>query len=1066
MATTNPVLLASLRQRGLFPAEPARRQAPATAEALNIETALRDIGTPERDILNFMRWLRTQPQARQVVGTGNYWGTLPASRLTGGNAPFDHMVDDMWTSLQGEAWFQGVMNAVGAYNAGPVGNQFVEDLVLTAIRNGVMKAGGIAPVVATISTEAPSRDATINTPYVNSIPPSAQPAYPGNLELEREIEIATRWNALAMVDKANHRFEGLGGHLATFQSEATLIEVGQNHFFRGNDQVFFHGHASPGMYARDFLLGRWTKKHLDHFRREASLEGLPSYPHPYRLDDYWQFPTVSMGLGPIGAIYQGSYNRYLENRGIVEPNTTGRVWAFLGDGEMDEVESRGALQLAAREKLDNVVFVVSANLQRLDSNVRPNGHIIQELEAFFRGAGWNVIKVVWGGKWDQLFQNDTTGELARRVEAVPDGDWQNYLVQDGAFIRNHLFNTPTLQAMVANLDDEAIKQLIRDRGGHDSQKVHAAYDAATKTTGKPTVIIAQTIKGHDTPIEGIMKTHQEKKFTKEQMIALAKKWSLPFTEADFENGNPYFQFPDESEALAYMKARRAEKGGYLPARNGEPTEPLKIPADGTLIDIAKNGTAKVGEEKRVPTVKEYVDLILTPAATPPVATEEKAKGRQGQVSTTQTLVDLMRKWMGDSEIGKYIVPIIPDEGRTFGVEAIYGKGVYDPEGESYTPADSKAGLMAYKVKKDGQTVQAGINEAGAMANFVAAATSYATHGIPTIPIYMFYSMFGLQRTGDQWWLNGDARGRGFLVGGTAGRTTLNGEGLQHEDGHSLLMAHAIPNMKSYDASFGYEQAVIMEDGLKRMHGENPEDIFYYLTAYNENYLQAPMPLREGVKEGILKGLYKFADGEELRPEMAERSSTAPRISLLGSGPLMQEVLKAQKILAEQYGVIADVFSATSYSELAREAEAVEYANSEDPNSPPQESYVSQMLGDTPVIAVTDFVKAVPDLIAKHIKGKMVSLGTDGYGLSDTRADLRDHFGIDHRYIVYHALRQLKMEGKVALNLDEVRATHNVRKKPNAQVDPRTLARRNHVRSGGLAPAHRAGELTRMIRARA
>ncbi len=959
LSIDSTLLLFLQREHGLL-----QGSEPVPAAAL--EDKLRQGKFSEDQIMRFMRDLRQTPSGQMVTGVSRYWGSRPSTRLSPGDSPFEQLVGRLWERMGDQPNFRALTDSAGAYNAGFLGQQLLEEVALVAMEVEVLQVSTGQTVLAPVSPSA-----SINTPYVNTISADEEPEYPGNLELERRIEDMIRWNALIMAHAANNKFPGLGGHIATYASEATLVEVGLNHFFKVDDLLYPHGHASPGFYARAYLEGRLTREQLEHFRREADGLGLPSYPHPWHLRDFWQFPTVSMGLGPISAIYQARFNRYLENRGIVAEGSTGRVWAFLGDGEMDEVEARGAAHIASRDDLDNLIFVVNCNLQRLDGTVRPNGHIVQELEASFRGAGWNVIKLLWGSRWNPLFAMDSQGILARRLEEVPDGDWQTYVVRDGKYIRDHLFNTPELQSFVEGMIDEEVRELVMDRGGHDPVKVYAAYEQAYRTTGQPTIILAQTIKGYKTPMAGIMKAHQEKKVKDEDLPALRDLYGIPLSDDELKTDFPFYKPEESSPEMIYLRERRENLGGFMPARSDEATHPLEM--------IPK-------------------DFLVEPAA--------KGSGTRS-ISTTMALVDLMKRLMKSEQMGSRLVPIIPDEGRTFGMEELFSRGVYDPQGMNFTAADGGT-LLTYKTSRTGQLLQEGISEAGAMASFIAAATSYSTHGVPMVPIYIFYSMFGIQRTGDQWWQNADARGRGFLIGATAGRTTLNGEGLQHEDGHSLLMSSVVPNLKSYDPAFGYEIAVIMEEGLRRMYVEN-EDIFYYVTAYNENTIQPPLPVGEGVREGILKGLYQFASANEI---YANGSEDHPRTYILASGPLIQSALRAQKILAEEYGVLSDVWSATSYTELRREAMEVERWNRYHPDQPQKTAYVTRMLGDANlVVAVSDYMKAVPDQITKYIPGKMITLGTDGFGMSDTREALRDHFEIDHRYIVYSTLHGLTQEGK-------------------------------------------------------
>lgn len=983
-------------------------QASEPVPAVAVEDKLREGKFSEEQIMRFMRAIRQHPPGRLVTGVSRYWGDRPPDRLQGGNSPYDQLVQKLWARVGDKPWFRALTDSAGAYNAGHVGQHLLEEVALAAMEVGVIQSA----TDQTIPTAVYPQALLVQTPYINTLPPMNSADYPGDLDLEEKIEDIIRWNALIVAHSANKKFPGLGGHIATYASEATLDEVGLNHFFSAVDQVFTHGHSAPGRYARAYLEGRITRTQMEHFRRETS-GGLPSYPHPWRMPEFWQFPTVSMGLGPLSAIYQARFNRYLENRGIVPEGATGRVWAFLGDGEMDEVEARGAAHIASRDGLDNLVFMVNCNLQRLDGAVRPNGHIIQELEASFRGAGWNVIKLLWGSKWDPLFERDTEGVLARRLEEVPDGDWQTYVVRDGNYIRDHLFNTPELKSFIEGMSDEEVRKLVMDRGGHDRVKVFQAYQEATRTTGKPIIILAQTIKGYKTPMAGIMRTHQEKKVKESDLPALRDLYDIPLTDDELGKHFPFYKPEEDSPEMVYLRERREALGGFIPERQNKTTLSLPLPPDDYLSKEAGRGTLRLlnGEGQtsdQRPTTPQYVDTLLRALQTGSLPPQRGALGQGARpISTTMALVEQIKLWTKHPEFGGRVVPIIPDEGRTFGMEELFKRGIYDPLGMNFTAADAGQ-LLTYNTARNGQLLQEGISEAGAMASFIAAATSYSTHGVPMVPIYVFYSMFGIQRTGDQWWQNGDARGRGFLIGATAGRTTLNGEGLQHEDGHSLLMSSVVPNLKSYDPAFAYEMAVIMEEGLKRMYGNN-ENIFYYVTAYNENFIQPPMPVSEGVREGILKGLYKFALAEEI---YANGSEEHQRTHILASGPLMQHALIAQKILAEKYKVMTDVWSATSYTELRREAMDVERWNLLHPDKEPRVPYVTQMLGDKNlVVAVSDFMKAVPDQIAKYVPGKMITLGTDGFGLSDTREALRDYFEIDHRYIVYSTLYGLAQEGK-------------------------------------------------------
>jgi len=813
---------------------------------------------------------------------------------------------------------------------------------------------------------------TANTPYINTIPASQQPPYPGSREIERRIKSIIRWNAMAMVVRANREEPGIGGHISTYASAATLYEVGFNHFFRARtkdfegDQVFFQGHASPGIYARAFLEGRLSEKDLENFRRELKPEnGLASYPHPWLMPDFWQFPTVSMGLGPILSIYQARFNRYLEDRGLKRPSDA-KVWAFLGDGELDEPESLGAIRLAAREKLDNLIWVVNCNLQRLDGPVYGNGKIIQELEAIFRGAGWNVIKVIWGDDWDELLEKDKTGLLIKRMEEVVDGQYQKYSVEGGAFIRKDFFGKyPELLELVQHLSDEQLQKMRR--GGHDPEKVYAAYRAAVEHRGQPTVILAKTIKGYGMGESGEGKniTHQQKKLNEEELREFRTRFGIPISDDDVARA-PFYRPPEDSPEIQYLHERRRALGGYLPRRIVE-AEPLRTPPE-KLFDEFYQGTGNRA------------------------------------VSTTMAFVRILAKLLREETVGKHIVPIVPDEARTFGMEALFRQvGIYSHIGQLYEPVDRDS-LLYYKEARNGQILEEGITEAGAMSSFIAAGTAYATHGINMIPFFTFYSMFGLQRVADLVWAAGDMRVKGFLMGATAGRTTLAGEGLQHQDGNSHLLAYPHPNLHAYDPAFAYELAVILRDGLYRMF-EKQEEIFYYITLMNENYVHPPMP--EGVKEGILRGLYRF--------RASARKSVRLRAHLLGSGAILNEALQAQKILEEKFNVAADVWSVTSYKELYRNAVEVEHWNMLHPNEEPRIPYVTEQLRSEKgvFVAASDYVKAVPESISRWIPGEWVALGTDGFGRSDTRAALRDFFEVDARHIALAALYALAKQGKLS-----------------------------------------------------
>ncbi|HEX2194023.1 MAG TPA: pyruvate dehydrogenase (acetyl-transferring), homodimeric type [Candidatus Limnocylindria bacterium] len=804
----------------------------------------------------------------------------------------------------------------------------------------------------------------VQTRYINTISPEQEPYFPGDETIELRIRRMIRWNALAMVLRANTRFEGIGGHLSTYASAASLYEVGFNHFFRGpdgdgaGDQVFFQGHAAPGIYARAFLEGRLNEDNLDHFRREAlTPQGLSSYPHPRLMPDFWQFPTVSMGLGAMNAIYQARFNRYLAARGIADTSGS-RVWAFLGDGEMDEPESVGALSLAAREGLDNLIFVVNCNLQRLDGPVRGNGKIIQELEALFRGAGWHVIKVIWAREWDDLLARDRDGLLLSKMNETLDGDYQKLSVADGAYIREHFFGPdPRLRALVEHLSDDDLAKLRR--GGHDYRKVYAAYAAAVQHTGAPVVILAKTVKGWTLGpgIEGRNVTHQAKKLTQDELKIFRDRLQLPIPDEKLKEAPYYHPGPDSPE-IQYMRERRAQLGGFLPQRRVTP-KPLPNASEGA-----------------------YKELL---------------GGSERPASTTMAFSRLVRNLVRDEGIGARVVPIIPDEARTFGMDPLFKEvGIYNPLGQLYTPVDKEL-LLSYLEKKDGQLLEEGITEAGAMADFTAAGTSYATHGEPMIPFYIFYSMFGFQRTGDFAWAFGDARGRGFMMGATAGRTTLTGEGLQHDDGHSHVLASTLPNILAYDPAFAYELAVVVREGIRRMYGEPGEDVFYYVTLYNENWPMPAMP--DGAEDGILRGLYRY------RP--AERGSR--RVQLLASGPILNGALRAQEVLAERYDVAADVWSAPSFQQLRREALEVERWNRLHPDAERRVPYLLQQLGgaDGPIVAATDYMKAVPHMVAPWLTDRPFTvLGTDGFGRSDTREALRNHFEVSPEQIAYAALHGL------------------------------------------------------------
>ena len=808
-----------------------------------------------------------------------------------------------------------------------------------------------------------------NTAYINTIPPGREEHSPGDHELEHRVRSYVRWNAAAMVLRAN-RDTNVGGHIASFASAATLYDVGYNHFWHapserhGGDLVFVQGHSATGIYARAFMLGRLSEQQLDNFRQEVSGEGLSSYPHPWLMPDFWQFPTVSMGLGPIMAIYQARFMKYLQDRGIV--NTEGRkVWCFLGDGECDEPESMGAIGVAARERLDNLVFVVNCNLQRLDGPVRGNGKIIQELEADFRGAGWNVIKVIWGSYWDPLLARDTRGLLQKRMEECVDGEYQMFKSKDGAYVRKHFFGKcPELLEMVSNMTDDDIWRL--NRGGHDPHKIYAAYAAAMKHTGQPTVILAKTIKGYGMGEAGEAQniTHQQKKMGTTSLKAFRDRFGLPIPDDKLDE-IPFLTFPEGSPELEYMRKRREALGGYLPTRRQK------------------------GDALEVPPLSAFEALLRS--------TDER------EISTTMAFVRMLGILVRDKQIGKRVVPIVPDESRTFGMEGMFRQlGIWSSVGQLYTPQDADQ-LMFYKEDKTGQILQEGINEPGAMSSWIAAATAYSTHGVQMIPFYIYYSMFGFQRIGDLAWAAGDQRARGFLLGGTAGRTTLNGEGLQHEDGHSHLLSSTIPNCISYDPTFSYEVAVIIQDGLRRMCQEQ-EDVFYYVTLMNENYPHPAMP--EGAEGGILKGMYPLSQ--------APGGKKTPRVQLLGSGTILREVIAAATLLKDDFGIAADVWSCPSFTELRRDGMAVERWNLLHPEDKPRLPHVTQCLSGRvgPVIAATDYMRVVADQIRPYVDRRYVVLGTDGFGRSDTREQLRAFFEVDRRYVVVAALKALADEGAI------------------------------------------------------
>jgi pyruvate dehydrogenase E1 component len=808
----------------------------------------------------------------------------------------------------------------------------------------------------------------LNTPYINTIRSEEEVPYPGDRAMERRIKSLVRWNAMAMVVHQNKFDAGIGGHISTYASLATLLEVGFNHFFHAKygdqpgDLIYFQGHASPGIYARAFLEGRLTEEHLQNFRHELrGAPGLSSYPHPWLMPDFWNFPTVSMGLGPLGAIYQARFMRYMENRNLI-PVTGRKVWAFLGDGEMDEPESMGSITLACREKLDNLIFVINCNLQRLDGPVRGNGKIMQELEAAYRGAGWNVIKVVWGSDWDDLFARDANGALEKRLGEIVDGEFQTLSTKGGAFLRENLFNTPELRELVAHLSDDQLETL--HRGGHDPRKVYNAYKAAVETTGRPTLILAHTIKGYGLGEagEGRNITHQQKKLNEQEILYFRSRFEIPIPDEAAKNAE-FFRPPADSSEIAYMQERRRQLGGYLPTRSVPPSQVVAPPLD-------------------------YLKESL-----------EGSGGRE--VSSTMAFVRILTLLMKHNEIGKRVVPIIPDEARTFGMESLFRQfGIYASQGQLYKPHDADI-FLYYKESKDGQILEEGITEAGSMSSFTAAGTAYANYQVEMIPFFIYYSMFGFQRIGDLVWAFADARGKGFLCGGTAGRTTLSGEGLQHQDGHSLVLSSTVPTCASYDPAYAYEIAVIVQDGIRRMYQEG-EDRFYYITLYNENYAMPAMP--EGCQpEGILRGIYKFRAAAKGKP----------KVQLFGSGAILNEALRAQQILAEKYNVASDVWSVTSYNELRRDALEVERWNRMHPDQAARTPYILDALkgADGPIVASTDYMKAVPDQLAPWLAGRLETLGADGFGRSDNREYLRKHFEINAENIAATALSRLARDGK-------------------------------------------------------
>jgi pyruvate dehydrogenase E1 component len=805
-----------------------------------------------------------------------------------------------------------------------------------------------------------------NTAYVNTIPVGMQPEYPGDRAVEKRIEAYIRWNAMAMVVQANKESTEYGGHISSYASSATLYEVGFNHFWRaageqhGGDLVFMQGHSAPGIYARAFLEGRLDQAQLNRFRKEVGGGGLSSYPHPWLMPEFWQFPTVSMGLGPMMAIYQARFLRYMQHRELIPANDR-KVWCYLGDGEMDEPESMGAITMPVREGLDNLIFVINCNLQRLDGPVRGNGKIIQELEAAFGGAGWNVVKVIWGSRWDPLLAKDHTGRLRRVMEECVDGEYQNFKSKGGAYVREHFFGRyPETEAMVAHMSDDDVWRL--NRGGHDARKVYAAYHNAVNHKGRPTVILAKTVKGFGMGAagEGMNIAHQQKKLDVDALKVFRDRFNIPVADKDIENV-PYCLPAKDSPEIEYLLERRRELGGYLPKRR-----PRSVSVEAPPLEIFKTQLDGTGER---------------------------------EISTTMAFIRMLTALTRDKQIGKRIVPIVPDEARTFGMEGMFRQiGIYASEGQLYTPQDADQ-LMYYREDKKGQILEEGINEGGAFCSWLAAGTSYANHDTPMIPFYIYYSMFGFQRIGDFIWAGGDMQSRGFLMGGTAGRTTLAGEGLQHQDGHSLVHASTVPNCRAYDPTYAYELAVIVQDGLRRMLGEQ-ENVFYYITCMNENYTHPAMP--PGVEDGILRGMYLLQVGDQgqIRPQ------------LMGSGTILREVLAAAQLLMDDFGIPSDVWSVTSFNELRRNALEVERWNALHPEDEPRKSYIEEKLAGRkgPYVAATDYMKIVPDQVQRWIPGRFISLGTDGYGRSDARAALRDHFEVDRRYIVITTLQALADDG--------------------------------------------------------
>lgn len=849
--------------------------------------------------------------------------------------------------------------------------EWIEALESVIRHGGSERAAYLLVQLANAATQSGVRlPSAITTPYRNTIPVKAEKEYPGDLQMERRIRSITRWNALAMVMRANDNSDALGGHISTFSSAALLYDIGFNHFFRGNDGeqpgdlIFFQGHSSPGMYARSYLEGRLSEDQLDNFRREVDGNGLSSYPHPWLMPNYWQFPTVSMGLGPIQAIYQAHIMRYMSARGLKSRGDR-KIWAFLGDGECDEPETLGAISLAGREQLENLIFVINCNLQRLDGPVRGNGKIVQELEGIFRGAGWNVLKVLWGRHWDALLEKDTTGLLQKRMDEVVDGEMQNYKANGGAYTRKHFFGKyPELLKLVEDMTDDEIMEL--NRGGHDPHKVYTAYAQAVAHTGQPTVILAQTVKGYAIGKLGqaVNDTHSLKKLDSDSLKSFRDRFGIPVSDDDLKNV-PYYRPAPDSPEMQYMHKRRKALNGYVPSRVSE-FETLQIPE----LDKFNNLLKSTGER---------------------------------EISTTMAFVRFLSTLVKDKNIGERVVPIVPDEARTFGMEGMFRQlGIYSSEGQKYTPHDADQ-IMFYKEDKKGQVLEEGITEAGAMSAWLACATAYSTCAVPMIPFYIYYSMFGFQRIGDLAWLAGDIQARGFLIGGTAGRTTLNGEGLQHQDGHSHILANTIPNCISYDPTYAYELAVIIQNGMKRMF-QDKENCFYYITTMNENYQHPEMPI--GAEEGILKGIYKLKE--------SGKKTAKKKVQLLGSGTILREVEAAAEILREEHGVESDIWSVTSANELTRDGLKTERWNRMHPNQKPRKAYVTEQLekSEGPFIISTDYMKAYSEQLRAYIPGAYHVLGTDGFGRSDSRAKLRHFFEVDRYFVTVAALKALADEGKV------------------------------------------------------